>query len=81
MLNDTHGCRDGAVNQGRLRHEGGEAFLHVPRVFPMQGESRHPDQPLEMVLVEGGRAVDEAEDVAEPSRRVGRETTRELLRV
>jgi len=31
--------------------------------------------------VEGGRTIDEAEDVTEPSRRVGGETTGELLRV
>lgn len=81
MLNDARGCSDGTVDQGYLRHEGGKALLHVSRVFSMQGESRHSDQPLEVILVEGGGAVDEAEDVAEPSRRVGREATRELLGV
>lgn len=81
MLNDARGCSDGTVNQRYLRHEGGKALLHVSRILSMQSESRHSDQTLEVILVEGGRTVDEAEDVAEPSRRVGCETTRELLRV
>lgn len=81
MLNDAEGRSDGAVDERWLRRERGEAFLHVSRILSMQGESRYPDQPFQMVLVEGRGTIDEAEDVTEPSRRVGCETTGKLLRV
>lgn len=70
VLNDSKWGIDGAVYEGWRRRECSEALVDVTRVLPVQHEPGYSHQSLEVILVKGRRAIDEAEYVTKPSRRV-----------